>query len=72
MRMTENKILIILLHMLVCLYIKINGMASSRKHPNVVILLADDLGIGDLGCFGNSTIKTPNIDRFVWLLLVEI
>lgn len=33
------------------------------KRPNVVVFLADDLGIGDIGCFGNGTIKTPNIDR---------
>lgn len=25
-------------------------------------MIADDLGIGDVGCFGNSTLKTPNID----------
>ena len=31
--------------------------------PNVLIFLVDDLGIADLGCFDNDTIKTPNIDR---------
>ncbi|XP_061698588.1 arylsulfatase D isoform X2 [Syngnathoides biaculeatus] len=38
------------------------GGDSARK-PNVVLVMADDLGIGDLGCYGNNTIRTPNIDR---------
>ena len=31
--------------------------------PNVVIIFCDDLGYGDLGCFGHPTIRTPNLDR---------
>jgi arylsulfatase A len=40
------------------------GNRDQGRPPNVVIFLADDLGWGDLGCFGNTTIKTPNLDRF--------
>jgi arylsulfatase A len=33
------------------------------KRPNVVLIMADDLGYGDLGCYGQKHIKTPNVDR---------
>lgn len=36
--------------------------ASVSAKPNIVIFIADDLGYGDLGCYGNTSVKTPNID----------
>ena len=36
---------------------------EAADHPNVVIIFADDLGYGDVGCYGATKVKTPNIDR---------
>ena len=33
------------------------------KRPNIIFILADDLGYGEIGCFGQEKIQTPNIDR---------
>jgi len=36
---------------------------AAGKRPNIVLILADDLGYGDLGCYGGADVLTPNIDR---------
>ena len=41
----------------------ISGAGVKAADPNVVIVFCDDLGYGDLGCFGHPTIATPNLDR---------
>ncbi|WP_236624750.1 sulfatase [Rhodopirellula sp. SWK7] len=37
---------------------------ASDRPPNVIIFLADDLGYGDLACYGNPIVQTPNLDQF--------
>ncbi len=37
--------------------------AQARRRPNIIWIMADDMGPGDLGCYGQKYIRTPNIDR---------
>src|SRR3954462_10966569 len=39
------------------------GTAAATETPNLIWIIADDLGYGDLGCYGQKIIQTPNIDR---------
>lgn len=41
----------------------LSAEAGEPRAPNIVVILADDLGYGDLGSYGQKTIQTPHLDR---------
>src|SRR5690349_11185872 len=43
--------------------VSLSAVEQSARKPNIIWAMADDLGCGDLGCYGQKKIKTPNIDR---------
>ncbi len=46
-----------------CLFVLHAGLAGQSNKPNIIFIMADDLGYGDLGCYGQDKIQTPNIDK---------
>ena len=51
-------------HILPALLIALTcSLTSAAEKPNVIFIMADDLGYGDLGCYGQKVIQTPEIDR---------
>ena len=46
----------------VLLFVSISFLTYGQQ-PNVIVINVDDLGFGDLSCYGSKTIKTPNIDQ---------
>lgn len=41
----------------------VTAASAETKRPNIILFLADDMGFGDLNCYGNPDVSTPNIDR---------
>ncbi|XP_039870747.1 steryl-sulfatase [Simochromis diagramma] len=49
---------------LLLLLLEVNSASlQETNRPNFVLIMVDDLGIGDLGCYGNNSLRTPNIDQ---------
>lgn len=52
-----------LFQLFLMLFCVLGSAQQTPKQPNIIFILADDLGIGDIGVYGQSIIQTPHIDR---------
>ncbi len=47
----------------ICVHGAFNSLAAAEKAPNIILIVADDFGGRDLGCYGSTFYRSPNIDR---------
>jgi uncharacterized sulfatase len=55
--------IVVFVFFLVIAFTGCNPGGEKQKKPNIIFIMADDLGYGHLGCYGQQLIQTPNIDK---------
>jgi len=61
-RFKDWKVFAVISAVICCLFAE-KGRSQETERPNIVLIYADDLGYGDIGCYGAKRIPTPNLDR---------
>ncbi len=61
--MPPLKLILVILHVVAIQAALTNASFAKSDQPNMIFILADDLGYGDLGCFGQQQIQTPRLDQ---------
>ena len=60
---TLSKYVVMMKLTMVFLTVSVIQVSGKDPRPNVILIYADDIGFGDLGCYGATKVKTPHIDR---------